>query len=209
MKNSSEKSVVKGLFSAWGNLPGCNSPGHPGAHIHLGQRTLLLVLLIASMGTSAATVPLIETCEAPSPPCTIYNQAVVWVLSGDEHEMMWVESAADLNALNIAYDVQLLKFPPGEVEVPAVTGEFSEGNNAFKWTPPKAGWYYGRVRACNNTGIPQDGSLAGSVERSSGSWWECSVWASSYDSAFTNKTVFPRGFIIYVKLKPATGGGIQ
>jgi len=210
VKNNSEKSMGKGLFSAWGNLPGCDLPGYPGAHIHLGQRTLLLVLLLMSSITSAATVPLIETCTTPVPPCTIYNQSVLWVLTGDEHEMSWVENSPDLSVVNIIYDVQLLKFPPDDANpIPVAKGAFSEGNNAFKWVVPKAGWYYGRVRACNNTGVPQDGSLVTSTERTAGSWWECSTWAVSYDPAFTEQAVFPRGFIIYVKLKSATGGSIQ
>ena len=151
-------------------------------------------------------VPFEEPCQSGT--CTVYNQALVWSLTGDDRTFRWTQDANDLATMALFYELQLLEFPPKNPQVPVFTAEVSEPENSIVWVPVRAGVYFVKVRACR-TDIVQDGSEPDSEQRPDLSWVLCSIWSVSLDPTFTDPTAYPRGFIVLAKLAPATGGGIE
>ncbi len=151
-------------------------------------------------------VPFAEPCSSGT--CTVYNQALVWTMTGDERTLAWAPDANDVATMALFYQLQLLEFPPKDPQVPVFTSELPEGTNLQAWTPNRAGVFFLKLRACR-TDIAQDGTEPDAEQRTDGSWILCSVWAVSIDSAYTDPVVYPRGFIILAELAPATGGSIE
>ncbi len=170
---------------------------------------VIAIALVMSFFRSAEAqtpVPFEEPC--PTGTCTVYNQALVWTMTGDERTLRWAPDSNDVATMALFYELELLEFPPKDPQVPVFTSELPEGTNLQAWTPNRAGVFFVKVRACR-TDIAQDGTEAQSEQRADGSWILCSVWAVSIDSAYTDPVVYPRGFIILAELAPATGGVIE
>jgi len=170
---------------------------------------LIVIAFIVSFFRSAEAqepVPFAEPC--PSGTCTVYNQALVWTMTGDERTLAWAPDANDVSTMALFYQLQLLEFPPKDPQVPVFTSELPEGTNLQAWTPNRAGVFFLKLRACR-TDIAQDGTEPDAEQRTDGSWILCSLWAESIDPTYTDPGEYPRGFIIFAQLAPATGGGIE
>lgn len=176
----------------------------------IGAWIVFIVIAVGAFGWRVAfgqePVPFEEPCQTGS--CTVYNQALVWSLTGDDRTFRWTQNANDVATMALFYELQLLEFPPKSPQVPIFTAELPEPMTSQVWTPNRAGVYFLKVRACR-TDIVQDGSEPDSEQRPDQSWVLCSIWATSIDPTFTDPTAYPRGFIILAQLAPATGGGIE
>ncbi len=168
--------------------------------------TIALVMSFFRTAEAQEPVPFAEPC--PSGTCTVYNQALVWTLTGDERTLGWAPDANDVATMALFYELELLEFPPKDPQVPIFTAELPEGTNLHAWTPNRAGVFFVKLRACR-TDIEQDGTEDQSEQRADGSWILCSIWSVSIDPTFTDPGAYPRGFIIFAQLAPATGGGIE
>jgi len=160
-------------------------------------------------------VPFEEPCpgttEPGGGPCVVYNQALVWIQTGDVRKLRWGQNQADLDTMVLEFEIEIFKFPPKPSQIPIVTGTTPEEITEFAWIPIRAGTYWARARSCNIE-IPQDGAPIDGTQpeqRPDGSWILCSIWASSLDSTYTNPAVYPRGFMYHATLAPASGGGIE
>lgn len=152
-------------------------------------------------------------CEEGSPDerCTIYDQSTVWTMTGQERTLKWSEHPADKQAMDLEYEVEAFRFPPKANQLPIKSYRLPEGTNVAKWKPMLAGHYWMRARACrtdteNATDIENHPDAE---KRPDGTWIICSAWSKSMDPANTDPEKYPRGFIVFVELAPATGGGIE
>lgn len=170
---------------------------------------VIVIAFIVSFFRSAEAqepVPFAEPC--PSGTCTVYNQALVWTLTGDLRRLAWAPHLDDVATMELFYQIALFEFPPKDPQVPVFTAELPESITAQDWTPTRAGVFFVKLRACR-TDVIQDGTAQNTEQRADGSWIVCSVWAESIDPTYTDPGEYPRGFIIFAQLAPATGGGIE
>lgn len=175
----------------------------------------------------SASVALEENCPQNDPPdltlgpCRKFNNALVYLVSGQDRRLRWTVPEQDidgkpLTGRTLAYDLQILEFPPENPQEPVERDELAEDVTTRVWKPKRAGLYYMRIRSCD-IGIAQDGQPIPQAGRDpidpiklpSGKWGLCSRWANSFDPQDTDPGQWPRGFIIYVQLAPATGGVIE
>jgi hypothetical protein len=150
-------------------------------------------------------VPLEEPC--PSGECTVYNQAFLFAFTGDERMIRWALAQSDVDSMDLFTDVEVFEFPPKSIAFPVMTAELPEAERAIGWTPTRAGTYYVKARACR-----VDGDLANepdAEQHPSRGWILCSIMIESLDPAHTDPVVYPRGFVMLIKIPPATGGGIE
>lgn len=163
-------------------------------------------------------VPLEEPC--PSGDCTVYNQALVFAFTDDERTITWTIDQVDLSAMDLFTEITVFEFPPKAVAFPVMRAELPEIERTVGWTPNRAGTYFVKGRVCR-TDIAQDGEpiedettpgvfydpelRRGTLDQ----WILCSILIESLDPAHTNPAVYPRGFIMLIKLAPATGGVIE
>ncbi len=150
-------------------------------------------------------VPLEEPC--PSGNCTVYNQAHLYAFTGDERMIRWSLVQNDVDTMALFTELQVFEFPPKGSAFPVMRAELPEVERSFGWTPTRAGTYFIEARACRTDG---DLAIEPDVEpHATHGLILCSIIASSTDPAHTDPGVYPRGFVMLIKIPAATGGGIE
>lgn len=171
---------------------------------------LIVVTILASFNAFAQDppVPLEEPC--PSGDCTIYNQSFLFALTNDERTIRWTLVQNDVDTMDLFTEIIVFEFPPKASAFPVMSAELPEIERSLGWTPTRAGTYFVKARACR-TDVAQDGSDPDSEIRGGtpDEWIVCSIMIESLDPAHTDPNVYPRGFVMLIKLAPATGGGIE
>lgn len=165
---------------------------------------LVVVTMVAAWGQDPP-VPLEEPC--PSGNCTVYNQAHIYAFTGDERMIRWSLVQNDVDTMALFTELQVFEFPPKGGAFAVMRAELPEVERSFGWTPTRAGTYFIEARACRT-----DGDLATepNVEpHATHGLILCSIIASSTDPAHTDPGVYPRGFVMLIKIPAATGGGIE
>ena len=164
------------------------------------------------------SVPLQEPCASGD--CTVYNQALVFAFTGQERTITWTIDQVDLGQMDLFTEITVFEFPPAATAFPVMRAELPEIEREVGWTPNRAGIYFVKGRVCR-IDIAQDGEpiedegipgvfydpelRRGTLDE----WILCSFLIESLDPAHTNPAVYPRGFIMLIKLAPATGGAIE
>ncbi len=165
---------------------------------------LVLVTIVAAFAQEPP-VPLEEPC--PSGNCVVYNQAHIYAFTGDERMIRWSLVQNDVDAMDLFTELQVFEFPPKGSAFPVMKAELPEVERSFGWTPNRAGTYFVEARACRT-----DGDLTTEPDAEphpSHGLVLCSIIASSTDPIHTDPGVYPRGFVMLIKIPPATGGGIE
>jgi hypothetical protein len=168
---------------------------------------LAALMLFFSTRSDAQEIPVPLEAPCPSGECTIYNQAFVFALTGDERMIRWSLDPNDVANMALFTEITVFEFPPKAAAFPVMKAELPEVDRSIGWTPNRAGTYFVEARACRT-----DGDLASEPEAEqhpSRGLILCSIIASSTDPAATAPDVYPRGFVLLIKLAPATGGGIE
>jgi len=150
-------------------------------------------------------VPLEEPCVSGD--CTVYNQAFLFAFTGDERTIRWSLVQSDVDNMDLFTELEVLEFPPKGGAFPVMRAELVEADREFGWTPTRAGTYYIEARACR-TDVPDPNDPDAEQHPTRGVIL-CSIIASSTDPAHVDPGVYPRGFVMLIKLPPATGGGIE
>ncbi len=169
---------------------------------------LIVMTLVLVWNTAAAQdppVPLEEPC--PSSNCTVYNQAHLYALTGDERTIRWSLVQSDVDTMALFTEIIVFEFPPKLAAFPVMKAELPEIERSVGWTPNRAGVYFVEARACRT-----DGDLTtepDNEQHPSRGLILCSIIASSTDPTYTDPDVYPRGFVMLIKLAPATGGVIE
>ncbi len=170
---------------------------------------LIAVTIFAAWASPARAqdppVPLEEPC--PAGDCTVYNQAFLFALTGDERTIRWSLVQTDVDTMDLFTELQVFEFPPKGGAFPVMKAELVEALREFGWTPTRAGTYFIEARACRT-----DGDLASEPDAEAHPTHGlvlCSIIASSTDPTYTDPDVYPRGFVMLIKIAPATGGGIE
>ncbi len=169
----------------------------------------LIVMTFVFLRTADAQdppVPLEQPCPSAAE-CTIYNQAFIFALTGDERTIRWSLVQNDVDTMDLFTELQVFEFPPKGGAFPVMKAELVEALREFGWTPTRAGTYFIEARACRT-----DGDLATEPDAEGHPVHGlvlCSIIASSTDPAYTDPGVYPRGFVMLIKLAPATGGLIE
>ncbi len=174
---------------------------------------VLAVALVAVMGLLAFSyafgqdppVPLEEPC--PSGDCTIYNQAFLFAFTNDERMIRWSLVQSDVDTMDLFTEIAVFEFPPKGTAFPVMKAELPEIERAIGWTPTRAGTYFVKARACR-TDVADPNDPDAEPHPSHGVII-CSIMIESLDPAHTDPNVYPRGFVMLIKLAPATGGGIE
>ena len=170
---------------------------------------LVVMMIVLAWQTAAAQdppVPLEQPCPNASD-CTVYNQAFIFALTGDERTIRWSLAQNDVDAMDLFTELQVFEFPPKGSAFPVMKAELAEALREFGWTPTRAGTYFIEARACRT-----DGDLATEPDAEGHPIHGlvlCSIIASSTDPTYTDPDVYPRGFVMLIKIAPATGGGIE
>lgn len=169
---------------------------------------LIVVTIFAAWAVPASAqdppVPLEEPC--PSGDCTVYNQAFLFALTGDERTIRWSLAQNDVDTMDLFTELQVFEFPPKGGAFPVMKAELVEALREFGWTPTRAGTYFIEARACR-TDVADPADPDAEPHPTHGVVI-CSIIASSTDPLYTGDT-FPRGFVMLIKIPPATGGGIE
>ena len=169
---------------------------------------LILVLGLLSWQPAAAQdppVPLEEPC--PAGDCTVYNQAFIFAFTGAERMIRWSLDDAQVASMDLFTELTVFEFPPKAVAFPVMRAELPEADRSIGWTPNRAGTYFVKARACR-TDVP-DPPDPDAEQHPTRGLILCSIMAESLDPAHTSPDVYPRGFVMLIKLAPATGGGIE
>ena len=165
---------------------------------------LVVVTIVAAWGQDPP-VPLEEPC--PSGNCVVYNQAHIYAFTGDERMIRWSLAQNDVDTMDLFTELQVFEFPPKGSAFPVMRAELPEAERAFGWTPTRAGTYFVEARACRTDG---DWTNEPDAEpHASHGLVLCSIIASSTDPTYTDPDVYPRGFVMLIKIPVATGGGIE
>ena len=169
---------------------------------------LIVLTIFAGWRTAAAQdppVPLEEPCPAGN--CVVYNQAHIYAFTGDERTIRWSLVQSDVDSMALFTELQVFEFPPKGGAFPVMKAELPEVERELGWTPTRAGVYFVEARACRT-----DGDLEPEPEAEPHpvhGFVLCSIIASSTDPTYTDPGVYPRGFVMLIKIPPATGGGIE
>ena len=165
---------------------------------------LVVVTIVAAWGQDPP-VPLEEPC--PSGDCTVYNQAFLFAFTGDERTIRWSLVQNDVDTMDLFTELQVFEFPPKGGAFAVMRAELPELERSLGWTPTRAGTYFIEARACRT-----DGDLATEPDAEPHAIHGlvlCSIIASSTDPTYTDPDVYPRGFVMLIKIPAATGGGIE
>lgn len=169
----------------------------------------LVVMMAVFAWRSAAgqdpPVPLEEPC--PTGNCTIYNQAFLFALTNEERMIRWSLVQNDVDTMDLFTEIIVFEFPPKASAFPVMRAELPEVERSIGWTPTRAGTYFVKARACR-TDVADPGDPDAEPHPSHGVII-CSIMIESLDPAHTDPNVYPRGFVMLIKLAPATGGGIE
>lgn len=168
---------------------------------------LVALMLLFGPRADAQGIPVPLEAPCPSGECTVYNQAFVFAFTGDERMIRWSLNQNDVDTMALFTELQVFEFPPKAAAFPVMRAELVEADREFGWTPTRAGTYFIEARACRT-----DGDLASEPEAEPHPIHGvilCSIIAASTDPAATAPEVYPRGFVLLIKLAPATGGGIE
>lgn len=171
----------------------------------LGLLALGLFFWSSAASAQDPPVPLEEPCPAGN--CVVYNQAHLYAFTGDERTIRWSLVQSDVDSMALFTELQVFEFPPKGVAFPVMKAELPEADRSFGWIPNRAGTYFIEARACRT-----DGDLTNEPDAEthpSRGLILCSIIASSPDPTYTDPLVYPRGFVMLIKLAPATGGGIE
>jgi len=171
---------------------------------------LIVVTIFAAWRTAAAQnppVPLEEPCPSGAENCTIYNQAFIFGLTNAERMIRWSLVQSDVDTMDLFTEINVFEFPPKGVAFPVMRAELPEIERSLGWTPTRAGTYFVKARACR-TDVPDPDDPNAEPHPSHG-LIVCSIMIESLDPAYTDPNVYPRGFVMLIKLAPATGGGIE
>ncbi len=163
--------------------------------------------LFFSLRAEAQEIPVPLSTPCSGGDCTVYNQAFVFALTGEERILRWSLDENDVATMALFTEIIVFEFPPKTAAFPVMKAELAEVERSIGWTPDRAGTYFVSARACRT-----DGNIAGEPEAEphpDHGLVLCSVIASSLDPAHTAPEVYPRGFVLLIKLAPATGGGIE
>ncbi len=172
---------------------------------------ILLVVALVTVTIVAAfaqdpPVPLEQPCPSPAE-CTVYNQAFIFAFTGDERTIRWSLVQTDVDTMDLFTELEVLEFPPKGGAFPVMRAELAEVERAFGWTPTRAGTYFIEARACR-TDVADPADPDAEPHPTHGVVI-CSIIASSTDPTYTDPGVYPRGFVMLIKIPPATGGGIE
>jgi hypothetical protein len=176
-----------------------------GVVLAVALAVMMLVFAWQTAGAQDPPVPLEEPC--PSGDCTVYNQAFLFALTGDERTIRWSLAQNDVDTMDLFTELQVFEFPPKGGAFPVMRAELVEALREFGWTPTRAGTYFIEARACRT-----DGDLTTEPDAEGHPIHGlvlCSIIASSTDPTYTDPDVYPRGFVMLIKIAPATGGGIE
>ena len=181
-------------------------------YLNLGWLFVVGLVIVAlaflfSMRAEAQEIPVPLSTPCSSGECTVYNQAFIFALTGEERMLRWSLDANDVATMALFTEITVFEFPPKGGAMPVMKAELPEAERSIGWTPNRAGTYFWSGRVCRT-----DGDLAGVPEAEqhpSHGLILCSIIASSTDPAHTSPDVYPRGFVLLIKLAPATGGGIE
>jgi len=168
---------------------------------------LVALALFFSSRSEAQEIPVPLSTPCSSGECTVYNQAFVFALTGDERTIGWALDPNDVANMTLFTEITVFEFPPKTAAFPVMKAELPEVDRSIGWTPNRAGTYFVNARACRT-----DGDLASEPEAEQHPTRGvilCSIIASSTDPAHVAAGVYPRGFVMLIKLAPATGGGIE
>lgn len=156
------------------------------------MKTMRTIALVLSIFVSAAALAQISrvNCTNTNPSaggCLVNTAQHIFALTGVPRTFSWDPNPADSSQprrSQIFYRLQVFTWP-ANVNVANLKTE--KGEESIRWTPPRAGVYYVRIRACDDT--------------------QCSGWADGRDdSSLPNQS---RGWMITAAVKPPTGGGIE
>ncbi len=165
----------------------------------------LVIITIVAAWSQDPPVPLEEPC--PSGNCVVYNQAHIYAFTGDERMIRWSLAQNDVDTMDLFTELQVFEFPPKGSAFPVMRAELPEVERAFGWTPTRAGTYFVEARACRIDG--DLGTEPDAEPHASHGLVLCSIIASSTDPIYTDPDVYPRGFVMLIKIPAATGGGIE
>ena len=165
----------------------------------------LVVITIVAAFAQDPPVPLEEPC--PTGDCTVYNQAFLFALTGDERTIRWSLVQTDVDSMDLFTELQVFEFPPKGGAFAVMKAELAEALREFGWTPTRAGTYFIEARACR-TDVADPADPDAEPHPTHGVVI-CSIIASSTDPTYTDPDVYPRGFVMLIKIAPATGGGIE
>ena len=167
---------------------------------------MMIVLAWNTAGAQDPPVPLEQPCPTPAE-CTVYNQAFIFAFTGDERTIRWSLVQSDVDTMDLFTELEVLEFPPKGGAFPVMRAELAEIERAFGWTPTRAGTYFIEARACR-TDVADPNDPDAEPHPTHGVVI-CSIIASSTDPTYTDPGVYPRGFVMLIKIPPATGGGIE
>jgi hypothetical protein len=131
--------------------------------------------------------------------CNFWDVATVYAYTGDTREFEWTPCDEDLYRRDrMFYFVEVRTWPLDSIVIALQT---APGEETTFWTPNALGHYHLRVRACDPQLIPSGdpNDLIPSEH--------CSDWSDSMNDVNTPPNV--PGWVVYVDLKPGTGGGIE
>lgn len=117
--------------------------------------------------------------------------------TGEVRPITWC-SSDDQTTSNWEHTIQVFEFPPAEGQVPVAEQVFFGNTSRWDWVPASAGVYWLRARSCN-LNVPENDLT------------RCSPWGSTVDvqDAIPGCSTTPTRSIIYIKLAPPTGGGLD
>jgi hypothetical protein len=142
---------------------------------------LIVVTIFAAWRTAAAQDPPVPLEEpCPAGNCVVYNQAHIYAFTGDERTIRWSLVQSDVDSMALFTELQVFEFPPT---------------------------YFIEARACRTD--PPDPADPDAEPHPDHGVILCSIIASSTDPTYTDPGVYPRGFVMLIKIPPATGGGIE
>lgn len=131
--------------------------------------------------------------------CTWYGVATVYSFTSDPLTLTWAPHPDDMSRrARMFYFTEIRTLPLDNVVIALQTDVAQE---EFFWTPDAAGHYHARVQACDPDLI-ESGDINDMIPSE-----HCSDWADSMNDQNTPAEL--PGWMVYVAIKPPSGGGIE
>lgn len=145
-------------------------------------RALALLILVSSAALAQQPTVNCTNGDPAAGGCLVNTAMHIFAFAGVPRTLAWDPNPADVGRTDVFYQLQILTWPAG-VNV----ANLQTAATSITWTPPRAGIYYVRIRACDSKG--------------------CSAWADGRDDSTV--PISRRGWMITAAVKPPTGGGIE
>ena len=131
--------------------------------------------------------------------CLWFPAATVYTYTGDVRDLRWEPHPDDMFRRDtMFYFAEIRTWPLDNLVTSLQT---DPGVETFLWTPGAAGFYHAKVMACDPDLI-ESGDIVDLLLDE-----HCSPWADSMNDENTPAEV--PGWLVYVAIKPPTGGGIE